>query len=383
MTIQSEQFMRRALELAGQGVGRTAPNPPVGAVVVRDGCIVGEGFHPAAGQPHAEVYALRDAGSAAVGADLYVTLEPCCHQGRTGPCTEAVIAAGVRRVTVGVEDPNPRIAGEGIKRLRAAGVEVEVGLLAVECARLIAPFARHILSGLPFVIYKAAMTLDGQIAAASGDSRWVSGAQSRALVHRLRDRVDGIMVGAGTVIADNPRLTTRLEGGGRDPLRIVVDSRLATSPLAHVYSRESAAGVVLITSDEHDTEALRPYREVGVEIIAVPLRNQRLDLIRAMTELGRRDLQCILLEGGGGLAGAMLRAQLLNRVMIFIAPKLIGGSGHELLAGTGVAKMADAVTLNDLRLRPVGEDILIEGELGRVWGKGHGAGEETHVYRTD
>lgn len=359
-----ERFMQMALDLARRGLGRTAPNPPVGAVLVRDGEVVGTGFHPAAGQPHAEIFALREAGDQARGADLYVTLEPCSHQGRTGPCTEALIAAGIRRVMVGTTDPNPRVAGSGIVRLRAAGIEVVTGPLEPECRRLIAPFACHILSGRPFVIFKTAMTLDGGTATSTGESRWISGEASRERVHRLRDQVDGILVGAGTIAADNPRLTTRLPQGGRDPVRIVVDGRLQTSADAAVYSGPSSAPAWLITSTEHSPEALTSYRDRKVDVIAVEGVDGRLDLPAAMQELGRRNLQTVLLEGGSNLAGEMLRAGLIDRVMIFIAPLLLAGEGGRgLFAGPGVERLAEAMKLTGLRVTPSGEDILVEGEV--------------------
>lgn len=366
MTIEAEQFMQRAITLARKGLGRTAPNPAVGAVLVRDGDVVGEGFHPAAGQPHAEVFALRDAGDLACGADLYVTLEPCCHQGRTGPCTEALIEAGVSRVFVGTQDPNPQVAGKGVKRLREAGIEVVCEVLEMECQQLIAPFAKQVSSGLPYVVLKAAMTLDGQTATENGDSQWISCAASREIVHQLRNQVDGIMVGSGTIKADDPRLTTRLPEDGRDPIRIVFDGRLETSPQATVYSQASEAGAIIVTATEHTEEALQPYRDAGVEIVQVERGDDGLDLSAALAELGKRDLHSILLEGGSVLGGAMIRAGLVDRVMIFIAPKLLGGVGRSLLAGEGAASISEACTLSNLCVRQVDTDILIEGEVQHV-----------------
>lgn len=367
MTTRPDQFMLKALELARMGLGRTAPNPPVGAVLVRDGRIVGEGYHPAAGEPHAEIFALRAAGGLARGADLYVTLEPCCHTGRTGPCTEAILAAGVARVFVGTVDPNPKVAGKGLALLRNAGIEVSVGLHEPECRRLIAPFAKHVQSGLPYVVYKAAMTLDGQTAAASGDAKWISCEKSRELVHMLRNQVDGIMVGSGTVNMDNPKLTTRLQKPGRDPVRIILDGSLATSPQADVYSRLSAAGSILVTASGHTEEQLRPFLAAGVEVIKVRHHAEGLDLREAMAELGKRNLPYILLEGGSRLAASMLKAGLVDRVMFFIAPKLAGGEGRGLFAGAGVDTIAEAFALKQLEARQVDCDILIEGEVQHVY----------------
>ncbi len=367
MSVQTEQFMQRALDLARKGLGRTTPNPPVGAVLVRDGKIVGEGFHPAAGQPHAEVFALREAGDLAHGADLYVTLEPCCHHGRTGPCTEALINAGVTRVYIGTQDPNPMVAGKGIERLQQAGIDVICEVLTAECQRLIAPFAKSISKGLPYVIFKAAMTLDGKTATSAGDSQWISCAASREIVHQLRNQVDGLVVGSGTVIADDPRLTTRLkEGDGRDPVRIVLDGRLKTSPQATLYTQSSEAKTVLVTASDHAEAALQHYRSVGAEIIQVPRNSDGLDLTAAMIELGKMNLHSLLLEGGSILGGAMLRADLVDQVMIFVAPKMLGGDGCGLLAGEGVASISDAWSLTNLRARQIDTDILIEGEVQHV-----------------
>ena len=366
MTIQTDQFMQKALALARLGQGRTAPNPPVGAVLVRDGKVVGEGYHPAAGEPHAEIFALREAGALARGADLYVTLEPCCHTGRTGPCTEAIIAAGVVRVHVGTVDPNPLVAGKGILRLQNAGIQVTAGLNESECRNLIAPFSKILKTGLPHVVYKAAMTLDGQTATASGDSKWISCEQSRELVHMLRNQVDGIIVGSGTVKTDNPKLTTRLTVPGRDPVRIVLDGSLSTSPQANVYSQSSESGSLLITASEHDPAKLHPFLAAGVEVIQVKCHAEGLDLHEAMVELGRRNLQYLLLEGGSKLAAAMLKAELVDRLMVFVAPKLVGGDGRSLFAGAGVDSISNAFTLKELQTRWVDCDILVEGEVQYV-----------------
>ena len=366
MTIQTEKLMQKAIDLAQQGLGRTTPNPPVGAVLVREGIIVGEGFHPEAGQPHAEIFALRAAGELAQDADLYVTLEPCCHQGRTGPCTEAIIEAGVSRVFVGAQDPNLLVAGGGIKRLRSAGIEVFIDVLNHECRRLIAPFAKHVTSGVPYVVLKSAMTLDGQTATLTGDSKWISCEASRNLVHQLRNQVDAIMVGSGTVVADNPKLTTRLAEGGRDPVRIVMDGSLRTSTDAQVYTQASEAQTVLVTLEAHAEADLRPYRDAGADIVRVREVEGSLDLTAALEELANRNLYYILLEGGILLGGAMLRAGLIDRLMLFVAPKILGGQGRGLLAGAGVDSMADAFALKNLNARKVDTDILLEGEVLNV-----------------
>ncbi len=355
-------YMRLALALARRGEGRTAPNPPVGALLVRDGKIVGEGYHPAAGQPHAEIYALRQAGKLAHGADLYVTLEPCSHHGRTGPCAEAVIAAGVQRVFIGCGDPNPLVNGRGVALLQKAGITVETSLLEPECRRLLAPFVRHLQKKLPFVILKAATTLDGATATCSGESQWISGEASRHHVHELRDRVDAIMVGSGTMLRDNPRLTSRIEGG-RDPLRVVIDSSLKTPLDAAMISQSSDAVTVIATAVSPDHPKVAPLRQQGVEILFSPAADGSVDLLRVMQELGKKNVMTLLLEGGATLNAAMLRAGLVQRAMIFVAPLLLGGAGKGIFAGEGVSRLAQALRLRDLRFQPFEGDLLIEGEV--------------------
>ncbi len=357
-------FMQQALDLAERGVGRTAPNPPVGAVIVRERQVVGEGFHPQAGQPHAEIFALRQAAGQAEGADIYVTLEPCSHQGKTGPCADALIAARVKRVFVGVEDPNPQVAGRGLEKLRQAGIEVQVGILEAECQRLLAPFRKQISSGLPYTIYKTAMTLDGKTATATGDSQWISGPESRLRVHQLRDRVEAIMVGIETLLKDDPLLNTRLpEGGGRDPLRVVVDSRLRMPVDCRMLQQDSAARTLVATCCQDEAQ-IAALEQAGAEVLVLPDDQGRVSLRHLWQELGRRDVQRLLLEGGAGLAGAALQAGLIDQLMVFVAPKLIGGrTEFGIFAGEGCLKLADAVRLKEIRYEPSGEDILITGDV--------------------
>jgi diaminohydroxyphosphoribosylaminopyrimidine deaminase/5-amino-6-(5-phosphoribosylamino)uracil reductase len=358
MTPADPRYMRRALALARRGVGRTSPNPAVGCVIVRDGLVVGEGWHRQAGTPHAEVHALWQAGDRARGGDVYVTLEPCSHHGRTPPCADALVAAGVGRVFAGMTDPNPKVMGEGLARLRAAGIEAESGLLEEECRRLNEPFIKQITTGLPFVTYKTAMTLDGRIATAGGDSRWVTGERSRRYVHRLRDRSDAIMVGVGTVLADDPLLTCRL-AGGRDPLRVVVDSRLRTPVTARVIAPDSGAATLIATLPGNDV-ARFALEEAGAEVIVCGPGQGGIDLPDLLARLGRRGVQSLLLEGGSGLAGAFLHQGLIDRYLIFIAPKLVGGEGPGPFAGQGVERMAEAAGLAVRRLVRFGGDIMVE-----------------------
>ncbi len=357
-------YMEVALVQAQAGVGRTSPNPAVGAVIVKDGKIVGKGYHPQAGQPHAEIFALREAGDQAVGADAYVTLEPCSHFGKTPPCADALIQAGVKRVFIGTVDPNPRVAGRGIEKLIAAGIGVETGILEQDCRRLLAPFAKHVLTGLPFTIYKAAMTLEGATATHEGDSRWVSSPESRQVVHQLRDRVEAIMVGINTVINDDPMLNTRLDGDlGRDPLRVVIDSQLRIPLNAKMLNMASSSGTLIATAS-NDLGKIDQLKQLGAEILVVPGENNQVDLVSVWRELGKRNVQRLLLEGGAVLASAALTAGLIDQLMLFVAPKIIAGCPeHGIFSGQGKDKMAEALNLCDLHYQQVGPDILITGDF--------------------
>jgi diaminohydroxyphosphoribosylaminopyrimidine deaminase/5-amino-6-(5-phosphoribosylamino)uracil reductase len=364
--ISNERIMSRALELARRGEGRTRPNPPVGAVIVHDGQVIGEGFHRRAGQPHAEILALQQAGERAAGADLYVTLEPCCHYGRTGPCAEAVVAAGISRVFIGTLDPNPLVGGKGVARLQAVGIQVETGILERECRRLIAPFAKHVTTGLPLVILKSAVTLDGKTATSTGQSQWISNPSSREYVHRVRDRIDAVMVGIGTVIKDNPRLTTRLPGGGRDADRVVVDARLELPEDAALLTAASPAAAIIATTRLAPTSKIARLKARGVQVLQLDEIDGRVNLCALMRELGGRGIQSILLEGGAGLNASALEAGIIDRLMIFMAPMIFGGSdGKGIFSGQGVKSLEEGHRVSDIRVTSFDDDILIEGEVQR------------------
>jgi diaminohydroxyphosphoribosylaminopyrimidine deaminase/5-amino-6-(5-phosphoribosylamino)uracil reductase len=357
--------MRRALRLAERAHGRTAPNPMVGCVLVRDGRRVGEGFHRRAGEPHAEVEALRAAGEGARGATAYVTLEPCNHHGRTPPCTDALLAAGVVRVVAAMHDPNPQARG-GAERLRAAGVAVEVGLCEEEARAQNAGFLKSLATALPLVTLKAAVTLDGRIATASGEARWVTGEAARREAHRMRDRADAIVVGAGTVRADDPALTTRLPGG-RDALRVVLDTMLTTAPTARVVG----PGTMIFASMHASRERAEALAARGAEVVHVetapgPDGRARVQLGAVLRRIALAPALEVLVEGGAAVHGAFLAEGLVDRVAVFIAPKLVGDAGVPLLrlpAGAQPAAMAEAWRLEGVRTRRLGDDVLVTGRL--------------------
>ncbi|MDY0163161.1 bifunctional diaminohydroxyphosphoribosylaminopyrimidine deaminase/5-amino-6-(5-phosphoribosylamino)uracil reductase RibD [Desulfobotulus sp.] len=355
-------FMERALELAERGAGRTSPNPLVGALVVKDGKVVGEGWHEAYGGPHAEVHALAAAGDGARGATIYVTLEPCNHYGKTPPCTEAILKAGIRRVVMAMADPNPKAAG-GQEKLRAAGLTVEVGLCEEKARKLNAPFLKMVETGLPYVVLKCAMTLDGRVATRSGDSKWVTGSESREWCHRyLRQRLDAILVGSATVRADDPSLTCRLpEGGGRDPLRIVLASTLDISPDAQVLRQKSDSATVLVCAEGTTAEKKVPFLEGGAEILELPRRGEGLDMQGLLPLLARRRVQSLLIEGGGRVAASALRSGIVDHVVFFYAPKILGGDGIPVLDGPGPQRMAQSLVLEGMEVFRTGEDIRVEG----------------------
>ncbi|WP_342669543.1 bifunctional diaminohydroxyphosphoribosylaminopyrimidine deaminase/5-amino-6-(5-phosphoribosylamino)uracil reductase RibD [Desulfovirgula thermocuniculi] len=363
-------FMQMALDLARRGLGRTSPNPMVGAVVVKEGRVVGRGYHARAGAPHAEVNALREAGEQARGATLYVNLEPCCHYGRTGPCTEAILAAGVKRVVAAMEDPNPLVSGRGLERLRRAGVEVTVGVMEEEARRLNEVFIKYITTRRPFVVLKAAMSLDGKIATRTGESRWITGPEARLAAHRLRDRYDAVLVGINTVLRDDPSLTTRLPGGeGRDPVRVVVDS-LARIPLhARLLTQKSPAPTIVAVTERAPAEKLRRLEEAGAQVLVIP-GGPRVDLAALMEELGRREITSVLVEGGGEVHASFLEGRLADKVVWFIAPLIIGGrKAPGPVGGEGFAWLGEAVRLRDVSLARCGEDLCLEGYI-RYGGEG-------------
>ena len=354
---QDETHMRRALRQAQRGRGRVSPNPLVGAVVARGHQVVGQGAHLQVGGPHAEVHALAQAGDQARGATLYVTLEPCAHQGRTPPCCPALIDAGIERVVCAVEDPDPRVRGAGLLQLKNAGIQVDVGVLQVPAERQNAAYLKHRRTGLPLVVLKLAQTLDGRIATRSGDSRWITGVEARTFVHRWRSWVDGVMVGAGTIAADDPQLNVR-HVKGADPRPMIVDGGLQVSPEARVFQQP---GAILITADSSPS-ALAPFTARGVEIWTFQAPAGRIDLRQPLAAAGQQGMTSIMIEGGSELAAAALRDRVVDQVMFFVAPRLLG-QGVASIGDLDIARVEDAINLEDLRTRRLGRDLLYTAEV--------------------
>ncbi|MFN8176579.1 MAG: bifunctional diaminohydroxyphosphoribosylaminopyrimidine deaminase/5-amino-6-(5-phosphoribosylamino)uracil reductase RibD [bacterium] len=358
--------MRAALDLAARARGRTSPNPMVGALVVRDGVVVGEGWHARAGAPHAEVVALAQAGEAARGATLYVTLEPCVHHGRTPPCAPVVRDAGVARVVVASEDPDPRVLGRGVAFLREAGLQVDMGVLDAEARLLNEAYLHRVRTGRAFGVLKAAVTLDGRLGADGGDSRWITGEAARARAHELRDAHDAVLVGRGTLERDDPALDVRLAGERRDPVAVVCDSRLAAPKERRLFRRAEAGAKVVVAAREdapEDREAA--LRALGVDVLRVPAGGDgRVDLTRLFAELARRGLNSVLVEGGETMHTATLSAGLIGRAHVFVAPVLLGGrQGPRLVGDLGLRSVAAGLRLADVEHEILPPDVLISGRL--------------------
>jgi diaminohydroxyphosphoribosylaminopyrimidine deaminase/5-amino-6-(5-phosphoribosylamino)uracil reductase len=364
-----EFYMKQALAIASFGEGRTSPNPLVGAVVVKDGRIVGQGWHRQAGTPHAEIHALNQAGDLARGSTLYVTLEPCNHYGRTGPCTEAIIKAGIIRTVVGMVDPNPKVAGAGLRRLREAGIEVVDGILANEAAKQNETFVKWVSTGMPFTILKTAMTLDGKIATCSGQSQWITGSEARQYVHTLRDRCDAILVGVGTVLADNPQLTTRLNSGGKNPVRVIVDSS-ARTPLTASVVTDGLAPTIIAVAPDAPSERRTELASSGIEIMEVERGAEGLNLRQLFKQLGQRQLTSVLIEGGAAINAAALTANLVDKLYWFVAPKIVGGKqAPGPVGGPGIDMLNNAVQLEGMHVEMIGADTMITAYVARREGR--------------
>jgi diaminohydroxyphosphoribosylaminopyrimidine deaminase / 5-amino-6-(5-phosphoribosylamino)uracil reductase len=352
-----ERHMRRALDVARNAAHRTSPNPIVGCVIVKDGQIIGEGVTQPAGQAHAEVIALKAAGRSARGADMYITLEPCCHVGRTGPCTQAIIDAGVARVFTGIIDPNPVVHGNGLRALESAGIETQNDVLGAECSAHHAHFSHFILTSRPWVILKAGVTLDGCIATLNGDSKWITGEDARQDAHRLRARCDAVLIGAETARLDHPRLTVRLVDGA-DPLRVVLDSSASLAPDSPVLG----ARAVLFHADDADPSRLEELRASGTEVVSVPVDGAGLDVSIVLDELAQRGVISLLVEGGGQVHGSFLEKRLADEACFYVAPKLIG-QGRPVIATPSVASIGRGWTLDKVSITPMGDDVRVCGSI--------------------
>ncbi len=361
-------FMNRALDLAVKGRGHTSPNPLVGAVVVNNGVLVGQGFHEAVGQYHAEVNALNDAGDRAKGATLYVTLEPCNHFGRTPPCTQQVIKAGISRVVVAMQDPNTAVKGGGNDYLQAHGIEVTVGIGEKRARQINEAFIKYTQTKRPFVTLKCAATLDGRIATRTGDAKWITGERSREYVHHLRHSTDAIMVGIGTVKADDPSLTTRLKDTRtKDPLRIILDTQLSIDTDAKVLQLKSEASAILVTSDSVSAEKKKRIEQKGVQVISVTLKDGRIDLNVLMDRLGAMGVTSLLIEGGSRVIASALAAQVVDKIIFFFAPKILGGDdGIPICQGPGPDRIRDCIRADDITTRQFGNDVMIEGYIKKA-----------------
>lgn len=358
--------MAMALRLAAKALGRTSPNPMVGSVVVKGGKVIASGWHKKAGEPHAEAIALKKAGKAAKGATLYVTLEPCSHTNkRTPPCTPLVISSGVKRVVVAMIDPNPQVSGGGLKAIRKAGIEVTTGVLQAEAERLNEAFIKHMTTGMPFVTMKIAQTLDGKIATATGESKWITGPEAREAGHHLRNINDAILVGINTVLADDPSLTARIPGG-RDPVRIILDSKLRIPVNAKVITQKAGATTIIATLAGASKTKVRKFEAAGVEVMIVRSAKGRVDMKDLMKQLGKRGMQSVLIEGGAEVHASALNAGLVDKAVLFMAPMLMTGRDSlPSIGGKSPKKLAQAIRFSEAEADAVGDDLMIEGYIDK------------------
>jgi diaminohydroxyphosphoribosylaminopyrimidine deaminase/5-amino-6-(5-phosphoribosylamino)uracil reductase len=359
-------FIKRTLTLAARARGMTSPNPMVGALLVKNGKILSEGYHKKAGTPHAEAIAIDAAGERAAGATLYVSLEPCCHKDkRTPPCTQKIVAAGIERVVVSMKDPNPKVSGKGIEELRSAGIEVVSGIFEEQARRLNEYYIKHVATGVPFVVMKIAMTLDGKIATPGGESKWITGEIARKAVHRLRAGVDAIMTAIGTVKADNPQLTCRVKRG-KNPVRVIIDPELEIPPDANVLCVPPET-MIVTRREESDARSQRESTLADKGIRIVHFDGEKVNLSRLMKELGGAGISSLLIEGGSSLNSYCIESGIVDKVMFFIAPKIIGGKdSYSAIGGKAFRNLQEAHRVRDVKIRKIGEDILVEGYVEKT-----------------
>ena len=359
-------YMQKAIELAKKGIGKVNPNPLVGAVIVKDGKIISSGYHKSFGGLHAEREAILNTSTSLANSTLYVTLEPCCHYGKTPPCTDIIIDSGIKRVVVGSLDPNPLISGNGIRILKKSGIEVEVGVLQEDCKNINEIFYHYITHNTPFVTMKYAMTLDGKISSYTGDSKWITGEKARQFVHKERNRNMAIMVGVQTIIVDNPRLTCRIENG-RNPIRIVCDTHLRTPLDSSVVKTSKDIPTIIATSENTMDKKIINYEKFGVKVIKIQEKDEKIDLQQLMIHLGKMGIDSILLEGGSFLNFSALQENIVNKIQAYISPKIIGGKEATTpVAGLGIADISKAFKLNNLFVSKFGDDFLLEGKVSSL-----------------
>ena len=362
--LREDYFMGEALKLAKKGAGRVSPNPMVGAVVVKNGKIIGKGYHRFFGGAHAEINAIENAGKAVKGADIYVTLEPCSHFGKTPPCVDALISSGIRKVFIGMVDPNPVVSGKGVRKLKKAGIALKTGILDLKCRRLNESFVKYITKKEPFVTLKSAVSLDGKIASHTGDSKWITCEKSRRFVHRMRFESDAVMAGVGTVIADDPLLNVRLfKKAKKEPFRVIVDSSLKIPLGSNVLKPDFAEKTIVAVSKEKSvSKKAEVIKNMGAQVISVSAKNKRIDLKVLSRILAKKGIASILLEGGSEVNAAALEAGIVDKIMLFYSPKLIGGKkAFGLIGGQGKPLISDAVKIDDLSIRRIGMDFVVEG----------------------
>lgn len=362
--MNDEYFMEMALNLAKKGIGFTNPNPLVGAVIVKDGKVIGKGYHEKYGENHAEINALNNAKEDVHGATMYVNLEPCSHFGNVPPCVNRIIESGIKKVVIAMEDPNPIVSGKGIQILKENGLEVKIGVLKKEAEKLNEIFIKYISTGKPFVILKAGMSLDGKIATYTGDSRWITGKRAREYVHILRQRVSAILVGVNTVIVDDPMLNTRLNNiECKDPIRIILDSHGRTPLKSNVLNTNPSNTIVAVTNNALEKN-IKAIEKIGAEVMITPVKDGKVDLQFLMEKLGERKIDSLLIEGGGEINFSFLKEKLVDKVIFFIAPKIIGGETSKTpVEGKGVEYLKDAIDLKDITMCKIGDDIMVEGYL--------------------
>ncbi len=362
-------LMKKTINLAKRGRGRVSPNPLVGVLIIKNGEIIGKGYHQRAGEPHAEVLALREVGSKAKGATLFVNLEPCCHHGKTPPCTKMIIESGIIKVVSGMEDPNPLVSGKGFAELRNAGIEVKTDVLKGQCLKLNEVFVKYITSRKPFVTLKGAISLDGKVSTHRGESKWISSEKSRKITHKLRSINDAILVGVDTVIMDNPQLTCRLRKKANDPLRIILDSTLRIPPSSQVIqlSRKSPSPTIVVTTERATPKKIKTIERAGVQVLVTKsTQDLRIDLDNLLTILGERNITSLLIEGGPTVNASALQAGIVDKLVLFVSPILIGGiTSPSLVGGAGIEKLVDAYKIIDLSVKKIDSNFHFEGYVSK------------------